>query len=348
MKYHFIRRGIGAAALAILLIPFLAAPSVAAEVDGPKVAWNMSLWGKPRATMEAITYLAEQVSAKTGGNFAIKLHWGGALSHPKENIDGVKIGAFEMALVAPGYHPGKVPPMMLISLPFLPIQGLELQARVQNGFYKRPAIVKSAENWNAFSVMPLIVPPYELMGKGKAPTTIAGLKSMRIRATGGKGAALKRVGAVPTSMPVPETYNALERGLIQAVSLSTDNFLAYRIFEVSNWYTTNLALGLVVAVTLANTDSWKALPPQYRKLILDLAPVAQQYQIDKFQGAIDKAVAAFKKKGITPITYSKADLDAFAAVAGKPVWDAWVKDVESKGYPGRKLLDWVLAEAAKG
>ncbi|MEP4702410.1 MAG: hypothetical protein ABJZ79_14805, partial [Parasphingorhabdus sp.] len=58
--------------------------------------WNASVWGKRRAFTEHVEKLAELVSEKTGGEFTINVSYGG-LSKPKENLDGISIGAFEMA-----------------------------------------------------------------------------------------------------------------------------------------------------------------------------------------------------------------------------------------------------------
>src|SRR3546814_14764115 len=65
-----------------------------------------------------------------------------------------------------------------------------------------------------------------------------------VRALGGTGMALKNLGAVPTSVPAPEVYNALERGVFRAAAFpNTYAFASYKLDEISQWYTTNLAPG---------------------------------------------------------------------------------------------------------
>ena len=98
---------------------FVSSPLMAAD----KVTWNMSLWGKPRAWTKGIEAMAEEVSSKSGGNFTIKIHYGG-LSKPKENLDGIKLGAFQMAVFCASYHPDKTPTLSASDLPFLPILSL--------------------------------------------------------------------------------------------------------------------------------------------------------------------------------------------------------------------------------
>ena len=96
----------GVFALALFGATALAAtPSLA--VDGPKVSWNLSVWGPPRAFTAGIAALSDYVAKETDGKFTIKIHYGDALSKGPDNLDNIKLGAFEMAQICTGYHPGK-------------------------------------------------------------------------------------------------------------------------------------------------------------------------------------------------------------------------------------------------
>src|SRR3546814_1616177 len=68
------------------------------------VVWNFSLWGPPRAVTAAADLLAETVAEKTAGNFTIRLHYGEAVSPAKENLDSIKMGAVEIAMICTAYH----------------------------------------------------------------------------------------------------------------------------------------------------------------------------------------------------------------------------------------------------
>gem|GEM_PF-4981139 len=52
--------------------------------------------------------LVELVDQKTNGDFNLKISYGG-LSKSKENLDGISIGAFEMAQFCSFYHQDKKP-----------------------------------------------------------------------------------------------------------------------------------------------------------------------------------------------------------------------------------------------
>ena len=93
--------------------------------------WNVSVWGKRRAFTEHIEKLAELVSEKTNGEFTMNISYGG-LSKNRENLDGISIGAFEMAQFCAGYHPDKNRVVTVLELPFLGVENLEQEAAVSS------------------------------------------------------------------------------------------------------------------------------------------------------------------------------------------------------------------------
>ena len=101
----------------------VAAISLAFATEAMATEWNVSLWGKRRAFTEHVEKLAELVSEKTGGEFTLNLSYGG-LSKNRENLDGISIGAFEMAQFCAGYHRDKNPSITVLELPFLGVSSL--------------------------------------------------------------------------------------------------------------------------------------------------------------------------------------------------------------------------------
>ena len=103
--------------------------------------WNVSLWGKRRAFTEHVEKLAELVDERTGGDFTLNISYGG-LSTNRENLDGISIGAFEMAQFCAGYHPDKNPSITVLELPFLGVSSLEQEVRISRALYEHPAAVE--------------------------------------------------------------------------------------------------------------------------------------------------------------------------------------------------------------
>ncbi len=188
-------------AAATAVIFGIAAPAMATE-------WNASVWGKRREFTEHVEKIAELVKEKTDGEFTINISYGG-LSKPTENLDGISIGAFEMAQICAGYHEDKNPTLTAAELPFLGVRDLREEVAVSDALYATDAVKKDMERWNAQILMSSPMPQYNLVGRGDPRSTVDSFNGMRVRATGGLGDAFKAVGAVPTSVASNDAYKAM-------------------------------------------------------------------------------------------------------------------------------------------
>ena len=334
----------GAGALAFVTSPVALSTSAGAE----SVNWKMSLWGKRRAFTEGMEYVSAEAKKRSGGKFNIKLFYGEQLSKSKQNLDNLSIGAFDAALFCAAYHPGKNAPLNVLDLPFLPLADFDTMRKVHDAVYAHPSSKKALAKWKAHIYMSNILPQYEYMGRGKPPQSVADFKGKRLRALGGMGRAAKLLGATPSTMPASETYTALQRGTVDAIGFPyTYTFVSYKTEEIADWVTTNMKLGTVNCPTVFNTDAYAKLPDKYKKLLEDLKPGAYKAIADAYAKQDKDNVARWKKEGkLKLVQIPENEMAEFRKIAGKPVWDAWVKDNEGK-IPAKELLDLVLKTAGK-
>jgi TRAP-type C4-dicarboxylate transport system substrate-binding protein len=321
-----------------------AAPVQAQTVDGPKVEWKLATWGKPRAFTAGIETLAKHVKERTGGKFSITIGYS-TFGGEKEILDILNSGGLQMTTICSSYHPDKHPAYTGLDLPFLPLPDFDTQWAVHDAYHAHPYIQKELAGWNAMPYSSNLLPQYEFIGKGKSPKSLADFKGMRVRAIGGIGAAMKNIGAVPTSVPATEVYTSIERGTVEAASFpSTYAHAAYKIHEVGSWFTTNLAPGTQACPTLINRNAWAQIPAQYQKLFEDARPMVKQALVKAYGAADTKNMPLFKRR-LDFVTYSPAELAKFHELGAKPVWDAWVAEMSAKGVPARELLDLIFASA---
>jgi TRAP-type mannitol/chloroaromatic compound transport system substrate-binding protein len=336
-----------AAPLAVgALVAVFATAAAAQTVDGPTVHWNLSTWGKQRAFTAGMESVAKQVAARTGGKFQIKIHYGEALSKDRENLDGIKLGAFQMAQFCNFYHPGKNPAWMVFTMPFLDLGDWDVQRKVRIAMLKHPAFVADMAQWNAIPYMSGLLPQYEFLGKGEPPLKLEDWKGRRVRAGGGLGDAMRILGAVLTTVPATEVYTGMERGTMDAASFPyTYAHAAYQLHTISHWFTNNMSPGTSECAAVINKDAHAALPPQYQKLLQDVLPKAYDDQVQAYIEIDKKNLPMFKAK-LKEVLYSEAELKRFRDIAGKPVWDKWVADNKDK-FDAQNVLDTLLAEIEK-
>jgi TRAP-type C4-dicarboxylate transport system substrate-binding protein len=305
--------------------------------------WNVSVWGKRRAFTEHIEKIAELVAAKTNGGFTLNISYGG-LSKNTENLDGISIGAFEMAQICAGYHEDKNPTLTVLELPFLGVATLEEEVAVSDAVYAHPAVAADLARWNAMLLMASPMPQYNLVGRGDPRNSLEAMSGMRVRATGGLGDAFNTIGAVPTSVTATEAYNAMESGVVDTVAFAPHAHLSFRTIDQATWWTENLDPGTVNCPVVVNIDAYKALSDAEREALDGSVAEAIAYYIDFYNNeTMAKWEATLTEKGITRVHFSDEEIAKFRESAAGPVRTAWLEKMNAAGLPGQELYDLVIS-----
>ncbi len=326
----------------------IATLTLAFATEGMAEEWNVSVWGKRRAFTEHVEKLAELVADKTGGEFTLNISYGG-LSNNRENLDGISIGAFEMAQFCAGYHADKNPSITVLELPFLGVGSLEQEVAISMAVYQHPAAQEDLGRWNATLLMPSPLPQYNLAGVGDAPASLADFEGLSVRATGGIGAAMETVGAVPTSMSATEVRQAMDSGVVKAVAFAPHAHMSFGTIENATWWTTNLNPGTVNCPVVVNTDALEGLSDAHREALLGSVDEALDHYVDFYNSNTMTAWGpALEERGITEVSFSDDELAAFKEAAAAPAAAAWIADNTAKGLPAQELYDLVTGMIAEG
>ncbi|MEM7318267.1 MAG: TRAP transporter substrate-binding protein DctP [Pseudomonadota bacterium] len=318
----------------------VAALAVSFVTEAAATEWNVSVWGKRRAFTEHVEKLAELVSEKTGGDFTLNVSYGG-LSKPRENLDGISIGAFEMAQFCAGYHRDKNRAITVLELPFLGVNTLEEEVAVSHAVYDHPAVMDEMAQWNARIIMTSPMPQYNLVGTGDPRDQLAEFDGMRVRATGGLGQAFEAVGGVPTSVPATEAFNAMESGVVDTVAFAQHAHLSFGTINKADWWTANLNPGTVNCPVVVNIEAYEALSPEHRDALNSSIEGAIEHYLANYGELLTKWDGVLEEKGVQKVEIDDAVLDEFRAKAADPIREKWIADMSSQGLPAQDLYDLV-------
>ena len=306
------------------------------------VEWNVSLWGKRRAFTEHVEKLAELVSAKTNGEFTMNISYGG-LSKNRENLDGISIGAFEMAQFCAGYHRDKNRVITVLELPFLGVSNLEEEVAVSSAVYAHPAATEEMAQWNARLLMTSPMPQYNIVGTGEPRDELAEFDGMRVRATGGIGQAFEAVGGVPTSVTATEAYQAMESGVVDTVAFAQHAHLSFGTINQADWWTANLNPGTVNCPVVVNIDAYESLSDEHRAALDGSVEEALDHYLANYGELLAKWDSVLAEKGVTKVEIADDQIAEFRKVAADPIRDKWISDMEAQGLPGQELYDLVMS-----
>ena len=308
--------------------------------------WNVSVWGKRRAFTEHVHKLGELLEQKTNGEFTLNISYGG-LSKNRENLDGISIGAFEMAQFCAGYHADKNRVVTVLELPFLGVENLAQEVAVSAAVYAHPAAAEEMAQWNAKLLMTSPMPQYNLVGTGEPRTTLSDFEGMRVRATGGLGKAFAAAGSVPTSVTATEAYQAMESGLVDTVAFAQHAHLSFGTINQADWWTANLNPGTVNCPVVVNIDAYESLSDTHREALDGSVQEALDHYVANYGELLAKWDSVLAEKGVTKVEISADVIDAFRAKAADPIRDAWIADMEAQGLPGQELYDLVMSTLAE-
>jgi TRAP-type C4-dicarboxylate transport system substrate-binding protein len=328
----------------LIIATTICAGLFAAELQAA-TEWNVSLWGKRRAFTENVEKLAELVEKKTNGDFKLKISYGG-LSKAKENLDGISIGAFEMAQFCSFYHNDKNPTITVTELPFSKDVSLARVAEIYKKVHEHPIVKKDLARWNATLLMPTPLPQYNLVSKTDVLKSLSDFKGMRVRGPGGIMGVLGKLGAVKTGVPFSEVRQSMDSGVIDAAAFAPHAHLATKTFNVGKWASTNLNLGSANCPVVVNSDALNELSAKNRDALLGSVDEAIAFYVDNYnKNTTGKYEQAVTDAGLTRVTFSAVQTDELNKLAAS-VREDWVKKYASQ-FDSKALFEFTQALFAK-
>jgi TRAP-type C4-dicarboxylate transport system substrate-binding protein len=299
-------------------------------------------WGPVHAMQPWI----KQVEQATKGRVKIEVFSSQTLLKGPDTWRGVSTGIADMGWCVQAYWPDLTPLAEVIQLPGLPMKSAEHGSEAMWKLYEKfPSIQREFS-----AIQPLIMyttHPYFIFTAKKQVKTMEDLKGLKIRVIGGPATdQMKAFGAVPTPMPMPDVYQALDKGVIDGMGAPWEAIEAFRLYEVAKYYTM-VPLSAVNFSVCANKQKWQSLPGDVRDQIMSVSGLegSKFWGKNYFDSAEAEVVAKAKAANAEMVRYTPPaeELAKFSKVGGQPLWDEWVKKMEGKGQrEARAVLDATL------
>ncbi|GAK57324.1 bacterial extracellular solute-binding protein, family 7 [Candidatus Vecturithrix granuli] len=278
-----------------------------------------------------------EVEKRTNGQVSINTFPGETLLSAKDMMDGVIAGQADIGCLCMAYQPGRFIVTNATSLP-LDIPNARIGSLVLLDLYRkyRPEEFKQVKVLAMFASA-----PSNIMTR-KPVRTLEDMQGMNIRASGGAAELLKAWGANLVGMPMSDTPEALQKGVIQGLFSSLEVMKDFKFAEICSFATITDKVIYPFAVVM-NLDSWNALPPDVQKVMDELIEEQSEwtgaYMDNHVQEAIEWSKQTHQVEFIELSKEEKARWDGRLA----PLIDEWIKDVEQKGFPAQAIVNDIQA-----
>lgn len=283
----------------------------------------------------------KEVEKRTQGKVAVQTFPGGTLLKAKAMMDGVINGVADIGCICMAYQPGRFRITNATALP-LGLPNSEVASLTLLDLYKKyqPKGFKKVKVLTMFTTAPSNI-------MSKIPIkTLGELKGVPIRASGGAAQILKAWGATRVGMPMPETPEALQKGVVKGLFSSLEVMKDFKFAELCKYVTMTQTPVYPFAVVM-NMDKWNSLPKDVQKVFNDLVVEQAKWTGTYMDQHVKDAMAwSVKTQGVTVFDLSgdqKAKWDGLLA----PITAKWIKDNTAKGLPAQAIVDDIKSIAKK-
>lgn len=224
--------------------------------------------GANDAHANSLQWLVDEFAKRTGGKDTIQVFWGGSVASVRETPEALASGVGDMGDIVTPYFPDQFPVNNAIGF-FIPqpLDSRGVGKAMEEWYEKYPQFSEelAKHNLHAISFRPL--ESYGLLCK-QPVSKMADLKGKRIRSYGfAYPALIQAMGATPVTVTTSDTYEALERSIIDCTPIGPALARGFKYDEVAKHYI-EMPLGASFGHILAmNLDKYKAMDDKTRAVL---------------------------------------------------------------------------------
>jgi TRAP-type C4-dicarboxylate transport system substrate-binding protein len=282
---------------------------------------------------QTATEWAKEIEKRTDGKVAITIFPAGQLTKAPQCYEGVVNGISDLGMSCFAYTLGRFPLL----------EGLDLPLGYPNGLTASRIATQMVEKYAPKEVSDVHVLYVHAHGPGilaskKPVSKLEDVKGMKIRATGLSANIVTALGGIPVAMSQPETYEALQKGVVEATFCPVETLKGWKQGEVIESVTDSSVIGYTTAMfVVMNKQKWESLPADIQKIFTE---VSKEW-VDKHGQAWDQADKdgyAFIEQLKHPVIKLSAEEQAKWVQAAAPVLESYTTKAKEKSLPGPELI----------
>lgn len=291
-------------------------------------------------TAKCTEWWGSEIEKRTKGKVNFEYFWGGSLVGAYEQLNSVKNNVIQLSPYYSGYHPDVAPIPLIALFPMINRGSLESGLNAANEFFLTNEHVKKEFEKNNVKYMNPLFSAHGYTWSKSPINSISDFKGLNIRAFGPFLTFFEALGSSLVSVPVPEIYNSLERGVVDGTLLYLTLGISINLPEVaSSINISNLGHNCGMPMVM-NLDTWKRLPEDVKNVIEELnksETISKFVELDKENYAREIKIAEDKEMKI--VTFPEDDIEKMTKIAKEQIWFPYGKKLESKGLPGKDIIN---------
>jgi TRAP-type C4-dicarboxylate transport system substrate-binding protein len=297
---------------------------------------------------QGAVWYAKELEKRTNGRVKIKIFWSQSLFKVMEAPRAIKSGMADMGSVVGSWHPELFPYGFGAAQGALMIAGAELGDWIApyRKFYNE--IPEERESWKKQNQKILAFWESDRISiiSNKPIRNFSEAKGVKIRASGEYVPKwFKAAGFSTVSLTSLESYDAISRGMVDAIQAYPDTAFKYRWYEKCKFWTETPIFGTALAfLTSINLDTFNKLPPDIQEIMVKLGDELTDMYPGMTRDFREKFQKTFKDAGGTSFVFSEAELKEWKSRVSKEAMEFYIQKMEGKGIPKVREIVYRFAE----
>ncbi|MCK5162401.1 MAG: TRAP transporter substrate-binding protein [Desulfobacula sp.] len=285
----------------------------------------------------------DEIKKRTDGKIIVEYYPAQTLTKSRQVYDGVVAGLSDIGMALFAYTRGRFPVMEAVDLPLGYNSGV-VATKVVNEVYNefKPKELSDTQ------VMYLNAHGAGLLHtKGVAVRTMDDAKGLKLRGHGTSAKVIQALGGTAVSLPMPELYPSLQKGVVQGAIYPVEVNKGWRMGEVTDYITKSTVIANTSSFyVVMNKQKWNSIPADLQKIISQI----NQEWIPKHGDAWDESdrigMEYFLSLDHQVIELSDAEAKRWKE-AIEPVIDHYIDKMNKKGFDGKKIVEFVKSSLEK-
>lgn len=273
----------------------LFAPSIISRAHAQTNLTIASLFGDDKPETQIWHRIRDIVEEKLPGQFNFNIVGNAALGGEKEVAEGIRLGSVQASLSTVSALSGWVPEVQLLDLPFLFRDAEHVRATVTG---ETGAELKEKFAAQNFVVLDFInYGARHLLTKEKVttPDQLSG-KRIRVIQSPLHTKLWSAFGTTPIGIPIPETYNALQTGVADAMDLTKSAYAGFKLYEVVP-HLTETGHIWASGVVYFSTPFWNSLNEEQKQVLQEAATEGAVHFNELIVADEDRSIETAKEHG---------------------------------------------------
>jgi TRAP-type transport system periplasmic protein len=241
----------------IFLAMLLIGPTSSCAAPAKPIELKFSMWNSMQHTtaVEVFSPFAKELEQRTQGRVKITFYPGEALGKARDHYDMAVRGISDISVFIHGYTAGRFPLAGVIELP-IGVPSGKIGSRILWELYEQ---YMKQEYTGVKILMVSASEPGQVHATKKTVKALGDMKGLRLRSSGPQQMALVRaLGASPLTIPIPELYDALQKGMADGALLPFSAIKDFKLGEVIKHHTI-ANIFVMTSGLVMNLNTWNSL-----------------------------------------------------------------------------------------